>query len=80
MWQWINWARPRIISLETSLSAAHHQILDLEERLFGSHPSRPTTSTSAVDAREQFIIDNEELGRNSTNAIRNIPQDLATKL
>ena len=80
MWQWINWARPRITFLTTALVAAQERLSELEGSTSNRPPSRPITSTSAVDARDQYITDNEELGRNVANAISRIPGALARQI
>ena len=82
MWEWINWARPRITFLTAALTNAQQQLQQLQDMESASDrpPSRPITSTSAVEARDQFVIDNEEQGRNVINAISRIPADLAREI
>ena len=87
VWQWINWARQRIVQLEcevdsltTHVSEMETRIIEMEQHLSGNPPSSLITSTSAVEARDQFAIDNEELGRNVVTKLSNIPRDFAVKL
>ena len=52
----------------------------MEEHFLGHPPSSLITSTLAVDARDQFIIDTEKLGRNVASKLSKIPQEYAAKL
>lgn len=67
-------------SLTTRVSEMETRIIEMEQRLSGNPPSSLITSTSAVEARDQFAIDNEELGRNVVTKLSNIPRDFAVKL
>ena len=70
----------RISEMEDQVNDLTTRIIEMEEGFLGHPPSSPITSTSAVDARDQFIIGTEELGRNVASKLSKFPQEYAAKL